>query len=350
MASNKSLIAKEDLIIFARQLSLIINSQISLYEGLSLIKDKSDNKTLKNILNEVIEEIHNEATLSEVLKKHEYALSPFFVNMVEIGESSGNLVNVLEQIGDVIEKELETAQKVKSAVSYPIILSILMLGVVILLVVQILPMFSDVLLSLGGTMPLMTQVILNISTFIGKYILIILFIVVIFVFAINIYKNTEKGKLFFDQLKFKMPIQKQIISSVTATRFARNLSILIKSGIDITRAFIMLKPIMNNTYVEKKIDQAIKQLDDGEGLDQVIENLQLFPWVLIKLISVAQKTGHLDTVLEKAAQVMEQETDIRLKKLTTVIEPMLILILSIIVGVILISVVLPVVNIMNSIG
>lgn len=350
MKSYKSQIDKEELIIFARQLALIINSQVSLHDGLTLVQNKTNNNALKAILEEVINDIDKESTLGEALKKHEEALKPFFVNMVDIGETSGNLVNVLDQIGDALEKELETSQKVKAAVSYPIILSILMLGVVVLLVVQILPMFGEVLTSLGGTMPVMTQVILDISTFIGTNFFVIVFAIAIILFALSAYKKTENGIVFFDKLKFKMPIQKEIISSVTASRFARNLSILLKSGVNIAQALIMMKPIMNNTYVEKKIDQAIKELDAGESFDQIIEHLNLFPWVLIKLISVAQTTGHLDTVLDKAAIVMEQETDIRLKKLTTVIEPLLILILSIIVGIILISVVLPVVNIMNSIG
>lgn len=350
MKSYKSQIEKEELIIFARQLALIINSQVSLHDGLALIQNKSNNNELKNVLAEVIVAIDKESTLGEALKKHENTLSPFFVNMVDIGETSGNLVQVLDQIGDALEKELETSQKVRSAVSYPIILSILMLGVVILLVVQILPMFGEVLSSLGGTMPRMTQIILNISIFIGYNFFTIVLVIAIIVFGLSMYKKTDNGIIFFDKLKFMVPVQREIVSSVTATRFARNLSILIKSGVDIAQALIMMKPIMNNTYIQKKIDIAIKQLDAGESFDRIIENLNLFPWVLIKLISVAQTTGHIDVVLDKAAIVMEQETDIRLKKLTTVIEPMLILILSIIVGIILISVVLPVVNIMNSIG
>lgn len=350
MKNYKSQIDKEELIIFARQLSLIINSQITLHDGLTLIQSKSNNNDLKNILTDVIIDIDKESTLNEALRKHTSALTPFFVNMVEIGETSGNLVHVLDQIGDALEKELETAQKVKSAISYPIILSVLMLGVVVLLVVQILPMFGEVLTSLGGTMPLITQVILDISTFIGSNFFVIVFIIAFLIIILSIYKKTDSGIVFFDKLKFMIPVQKEIVSSVTATRFARNLSILIRSGVNITQALLMMKPIMNNTYVEKKIDEAMNKLDTGESFDQIIENLNLFPWVLIKLISVAQTTGHLDIVLDKAATVMEQETDLRLKKLTTVIEPMLILILSIIVGIILISVVLPVVNIMNSIG
>lgn len=341
---------KADLIIFARQLALIIDSQISIHDGLTLIRKKSDHDGLAQILDDVINEIQKGLTLGEALKKHEITLTPFFVNMVDIGEKSGNLVQVLEQIGDAYEKEDETAQKVKAAISYPIILSVLMLGVVILLVVQIIPMFNDVLKSLGGTMPWITQIILNISLFIGHYIFVIIGLIAIIVVALMTYKKTEAGQLFFDHLKFKLPIQRQIVSSVTATHLSRNLGILVKSGISISDALIMMKPVMNNKYIEKKLDKAIALIEDGVSLEEVMQSLNLFPWVLIKLFAIAQTTGHTDDVLLKAAVVMEQETDLRLKRLTTVIEPLLIMILSVIVGVILISVVLPVVNIMNSIG
>lgn len=350
MRENKCLIEKEELIVFARQLSLIINSQLSLHDGLQSISDKTNCNQLKLLVADVIEDIQNQATLREAFKKHKEQLGDFFINMIDIGEKSGSLVSVLEQIADSLEKEIENNNKIKDAVSYPLLLSFLMLGVVVLLVVKILPMFSDVLESLGGTMPFLTLLILQIASFFSNNLFLIIAIAIgIFVF-IGFYKKTIKGKYFFDKLKFKLPVQKQIISAYIATKFARNLSILIKSGVDIIYSMELIKPIMNNMYVEDKMDEAIINLKKGEELDKIIEELDLFPWVLIKLISIAQHTGHLDNTLEKAAIVMETELDVNLKKLTTVIEPALILLLSVIVGIILISVVLPVISIMNSIG
>ncbi len=350
MRENKCLIEKEELIVFARQLSLIINSQLSLHDGLQSISDKTNCNQLKLLISDVLEDIQNQATLREAFKKHKEKLGDFFINMIDIGEKSGSLVSVLDQIADSLEKEMETKNKIKSAMSYPLLLSLLMLGVVILLVVKILPMFNEVLESLGGTMPFLTFVILQISSFVSDNLLIIIITAIIGFALISLYKTTIKGRYFFDKLKFRLPIQKQIVSAYTATRFSRNLSILIKSGVDIIYAMELIKPVMNNLYVEEKLETAISSLKKGDELDKVIEDLELFPWVLIKLISIAQHTGHLDNTLEKAAVVMEVELDNNLKRLTTVIEPLLILLLSIIVGIILVSVVLPVISIMNSIG
>jgi type IV pilus assembly protein PilC len=148
----------------------------------------------------------------------------------------------------------------------------------------------------------------------------------------------------------RVPIQKGIIGSLTAVRFSRNLGLLIKSGINISVALEMIKPVMNNRYIVEKIDEVILAINEGKPFAESLEKLNLFPWVLMKLFAIAQDTGHMDKVLFRAADVMEKELDQKLNKLTTVIEPALIMILSIIVGVILISVILPIVDIMNAIG
>ena len=343
-------IPKEEVIIFSRQLALVIDSDISLYEGLEMIKNKSDHPNLILILEDMLSGIKSGHSLGDVILKHEASFSSFITNMVDIGEKSGDLTNTLNQVADAYEKELEATVKVKSAITYPIILSALMLGVILLLVLQVLPMFNDILASLGGEMPTLTKGIMAISFFIGDYILILFALLVIATVFFFYYKKTSSGRYFLDRLKFKLPVIKEIYASLTAVRFSKNLAVLIRSGISISIGMKMIKPIMNNVYVASKMDTAISDLNAGKSLDKVIEDLKLFPWVLIKLFSVAQTTGHMDAMLDKAAIVMEKETDAKLDRLTTVIEPILIIILSLIVGIMLISVILPIVSIMDSIG
>lgn len=343
-------LTKEDTILFARQLALAINSDIPLTQGLELIGEKTDNVALKDVLVNVVDQLNMGEPFSDAINKYENILSPFFVQMIIIGEQSGTLPEVLEQIAASYEKQLETSNKLKSALTYPIILSILMFGVIVLLVVQVMPMFNDVLASLGGEMPLITRVILSVSLFIRDYFIVIIGIVLILIVGFILYSKTEKGSYTLDRLKFKLPIQKDLTSSLLAARFARNLGILIQSGMNFQEAFELIKPTMNNEYAEDMIEEGIKDLNNGEALDEVIEKMELFPWLLMKLFAVAARTGQMDKALKTAAVEMEKEVDNRLTRLTTVVEPVLIIILSLIVGVILISVVLPVVNIMNSIG
>lgn len=347
---NPNAFSKQELIIFSRQLSLVIDSDVSLYEGLNLIKDKTQNDKLQDIIGQMLGEISQGMSLSEVMEKRESIFTTFMVTMIKIGEQSGELANTLNQIAEAFEKEMDTTAKVKAAITYPIILSVLMFGVILLLVIEVLPMFNDILLSLGGDMPGFTYVIMQTSLWIGDNILWIIIGFLALFFAGFFYKRTPKGTEFFDQLAFKMPIQSQIVSAITAIRFSRNLALLIRSGVNLGMGIKLIEPIFTNTYVKKKLNSAANRLNEGEMPDKVLESLNLFPWVLIKLFTIAQSTGHMDRMLDKAADTMEKELDNRLDRLTTVIEPLLIIILSSLVGVILISVILPIINIMNAIG
>ncbi len=338
-----------DLIVFINQLSLIIDSDISLFEGLELISKKTNSEFIKNIVKTTLDELSMGNTLATALDKNKN-LPAIVKNMVNIGEQSGDLSFSLNEISQTLEKEIETSEKIKQAITYPIILSVLMLGVILLLVLKILPMFNDILVSLGGNIPNVTAQILNFSLFISNNIGYIAFITLVIVASIWLYFSSSKGKLKKDELKFSLPFIGDIYSSITAVRFARNLSMLYKAGIPVSIAFSMIKPTISNLYVENLLDEAQEKLDSGKAPDVVIEELNIFPWVLIKLFNVAQTTGHMESMLMKAANHMEKEANEKIAKLTSVIEPILIIILSTIIGIILISVMLPVINIMNTIS
>lgn len=350
MATKLRKLPKEELILFTRQLALVIDSDISVFEGLTLIKNKTDHLGLAQVLEAMLQGLNQGKSLATTISDHAEAFPPYLVSMADIGEKSGDLPGALNQAADALEKEVEATSKVKSAITYPLILSVLMLGVILLLILQVLPMFGEILDSLGGEMPALTAGIIAFSLFVGDYVLILLALILVLVIGGFFYFRSDKGKYTADKLLFKLPIVKDIASSLTAVRFARNMAGLLKSGISMPVGMALLGPVMNNRFVAEKLDQAGHMIKQGADMDKAIESLNLFPWVLVKLFSVAQQTGHMDTMLFKAADVMEKETDARLERLTTVIEPILIIILSIIIGIILISVILPIVSIMNSIG
>lgn len=347
---SKERFSKEEIIIFSRQLALVMDSDVSLYEGLTLIKDKTQNPKLQAVIGDMLGDIRMGMALSDVMANREEAFTTFMITMVRIGEQSGEISNTLNQVAEAYEKEMDTAAKVKAAITYPIILSVLMLGVILLLVVKVLPMFNGILVSLGGDMPLFTSIIMNTSLWIGANLLWLVIALVALGLGAYFYGRTEKGQKTYDRLAYKIPIQKQIVSAITAIRFSRNLALLIRSGVNIGMGIQLILPIFKNSHVQERLGTAVKQLNQGEMPDKVFESLNLFPWVLIKLFTIAQNTGHMDKMLDKAAETMEKELDNRLDRLTTVIEPLLIIVLSSLVGVILISVILPIINIMNAIG
>lgn len=335
---------------FARQLSLILDSDLPVRSGLEVIQSKTKEIELIKMIDDIQDQLKEGYSLSESIKKYEDLLTPFVTNMIKLGEKSGSLVDVLNQVADTLEKEIEMKAKVRAALTYPIVLSILMLGVIILLVVKVFPTFTEILESLGGKMPAFTEIMMAVSGFLSSNILIILALVIILIVIYFTYRRTDKGAYQLDKMKFSMPIQKDIASAVIGTKFARNLAILIKSGFSFSIAMTMLKPIMNNRYMEELLETAEQKLKEGESLAKVIQDFNIFPGVMIRLFSVAEQTGHMDKMLEKVAVEMENEADLKLQNVSTVIEPMLIIILSLLIGVILVSVILPIINILNSIG
>lgn len=350
MSRGKQSIPDEDISLFSRQLALVADSDVSLQEGLAIIGEKSDNRHIKKISGEIIENLNKGISFYDSVKVYEDKLGSLFIEMAGIGERSGNLPIMLERVADSIDKDGETKQKLRSAIVYPSILAVLMLAVIVLLLVYVLPMFDEILASLGGEMPGITRGIMNFGFFLSDNVLWIILGIAVIVVLLVIMKLTEKGRIFSDHMKLKMPVIRKIESASVASRFSRNLAMLMKSGLNLTLSVEMLKSITYNKYIANKLDSVIEMLGKGSKPDIAFEELKLFPTLLVKLFSVANETGHMDDMLDKAAGIMEKAGDEQMERLTTVLEPLLIIILSLLVGFILISVILPVTGIMNAIG
>jgi len=346
---NKTL-PMEEIALFARQLSLVADSDVPMQQGLGIISERSKNKKIRVICRDVTERLNNGISFHEAILDHVEVLGSLFVEMTKVGELSGNLPVMLERTADSLDKQTETRQKIRSAVSYPLILGTLMLAVIILLLVYVLPMFNEILTSLGGTMNPMTRGLMNFGMFVSNnfiwIMLAILIVVLIFIFA----GLTKAGRKAKDFLKLYLPWFGSINRSDIASVFSRNLAMLIKSGINVTIAVGMLRGIVGNMIIAEKLGETEEELGKGERIEKSFGKLRLFPELLIKLFSVAMETGGLDKTLEKAAEIMEKETDEKLERMTSIIEPIMIILLSLLVGFILVSVILPVTGILNSIG
>ncbi|PID82063.1 MAG: hypothetical protein CSB16_03225, partial [Clostridiales bacterium] len=266
----------KNLIVFIRQLSLIIDSDISIFEGLELIANKTDSEYIKKIVKTTLDNLYEGETLAQSLELNE-DIPAIVKSMISIGEESGDLSFSLNEVANNLEKDDETLEKVKQAVTYPVILTVLMTGVILLLILKILPMFNEILESLGGHIPVLTLTILNISMFLSSNIWIILGIIIALLVGFVIYFRSEKGRYKKDELKLSLPLLKEIYSSLLAVRFSRNLSMLYKAGIPVNISFDMISPSMNNLYVEDLLKDAKQELDMGEEPDKVIEGLNIFP-------------------------------------------------------------------------
>ena len=335
---------------FSRQLALVVDSELSLQEGLMLIGEQSKSKALKQLLSRTEERLNEGHSLSESFTKEIGVLPKFYVEMVSMGEMSGNLTTVLNRVADSYEKDAEISNKVVSAVTYPIILSVLMLGVIILLFAEVLPMFDEVLSSLGGEMPGITLVFMSIGGFIRTYFYVLIAIVALIVLVIIVLRQTKRGNEILDAYRLKMPIRRNIIKNTASIRFARNLAMLLRSGISLAESVRMAGATIMNTKIKALVITAADKIETGKTLKDALVSLNLFPELLLRILAVAESTGHTDDMLDRAADVMEEQLNERLTKLTTVLEPALIIVLSLIIGIVLISVIMPVAKIMNAVG
>jgi type IV pilus assembly protein PilC len=343
-------LSSADLSSLSRQLALVVDSELSLQEGLELIRQQSKSRLAQELLRRTRSRINEGQSLSEAFAEEKTLLPDFYIQMIRMGEQSGNLVRVLTRVADSYDKEAKISAKVMSAVTYPLILTVLMLCVIILLLTEVLPMFNDVLSSLGGEMPGITQALMDIGAFISTYFYVLLLIIAAAIIAVVIMRQSEKGRERLDAMKLHLPIRGGITRGICGVRFARNLAMLLRSGIGIAASVSMTRSIVMNARIASLIDEAAERVEKGETLQSALTSLGLFPGLLMRLLSVAESTGHMDDMLDRAADVLEEELDERLGRLTTVLEPALIIVLSIIIGIVLVSVILPVARIMNAVG
>lgn len=343
-------LSSADLSSLSRQLALVVDSDLSLQEGIDLIQQQTKTRAAQLMLRRVQNRVIEGLALSEAFAEEQGLLPVFYIQMLKMGEQSGNLVRVLTRVADSYEKDAKISAKVMSAVTYPIILTVLMLCVIVLLLTEVLPMFDDVLASLGGEMPGITRALMGIGAFIGDYFYILLAVIAAAVLAVVIMRQNEQGRELLDAFKLKLPIRRGITRNICGVRFARNLAMLLRSGIAIATSVRMTAAIVMNARIEAQILKAAERIEKGETLREALQSLGLFPGLLLRILSVAENTGHTDDMLDRAADVLEEELDERLTKLTTVLEPALIIVLSVIIGVVLVSVILPVARIMNTVG
>lgn len=334
----------------SRQLALVVDSDLSLQEGLELVIGQTKSKMLRQLLQRVELRLNEGNSLGRAFAEEKEFLPEYYIQMVSVGEQSGNLDKVLNQLADSYDKSAEISNKVVSAITYPIILAVLMLCVIVLLLAEVLPMFNDVLSSLGGEMPGITKGLMAFGGFVNEYLYIIVAVIAAVILAVIIMRQTKRGREILDSIKLKFPIQRSIIKGTACVRFARSLAMLLRSGISVAESVRMTGLTVMNSKIKALVLKAAESVEKGENLKNALASLGFFPELLLRILAVAESTGHTDIMLDKAADVMEEDLNAKLGRLTTILEPALILILSIIIGIILVSVILPVARIMNAVG
>ena len=335
---------------FCRQLSIMINSSIELIGCLEILKEQSFSKFFKQVLEMVYEDVKSGKLLSQAMEKHKKIFPNFFRNMIYVGEMSSSLEKVLQNIADYYENESRTKSKVKSAMVYPIMLLVMTLGILVLMMLVVVPTFKTSLGEMEIEMPGITMAIFNLSDFIMQNWMMIFLVLAGVVLLFILLGKTNNGRFFFDMLGMKIGVIKRYKTAKVTAIFSRAFGMLLSSGMHIVDAMEVVQKILGNKYVEKKFVVATEEVRKGVSLTNALENMNIFPPMLIQMIAVGERTASLDETLLRTCGYFDDELQNSLNALTSMIQPILMLFMGVSIGIIFIAVYSPMLSIMQGIA
>lgn len=341
-------ISQKELMIFFRQLAILIEAKVPIFSALFAVEEQTENRFLRTIIREVRQDIEDGMSLSDALSKQSNVFSPLIINMIKAGELSGNLQRAIVFIADNIEKNHKLSSKVKGALIYPAFVITAAFVAGFLTVSFILPKLMGVIEELDVEIPWYTKLLILIGGFMGSYWWAVILVLLSGVVGFFYYIKTEVGRREWDQIKIRLPIVGKILRYVCLGRFADNLGMLVSGGIPIVYALTMVSDIVDNTVYQKIILRAADEVKTGGNISSVFERSSEIPSVVTSMLKVGEETGKMTEILKKVSSFYENEVDRMTKNLSTLIEPVLIVILGIGVAILVMAILMPIYNIAGS--
>lgn len=348
--SNK--IKADDLVMFTRQLSAMVGAGVPLLRALSSLEQRSESQGLRKVLGGIIKDVEAGSPIADALEKHPKTFSDVYVNMVRAGETAGILDDVLKRLAMQQEKNASMRKKIKSAMTYPTVL----LGITVLaffgLMIFVIPSIGNIIKDMGGEdaqLPALTQAMLTISSVIVNFWFIVLPLVAGGIYALLRFLKTPKGKKLFHRFVLKVPGVGKIIQKVAVARFTRTFSALIGAGVSVLEALAVTSRAVGNVIYEEAIRSAVDEVTNGKQLSDIIDSNPLFPAIVSQMLAVGEETGQTDVVLVKVADFYEEEVDAAIDGISSIIEPMMIVVMGGMVGLIAASVMMPIAGLSQNI-
>ena len=335
---------------FTRQFATMIGAGLPMVQCLDILSKQMDSQEFCKIIGEIKESVSSGSTLSEAMSKHKKVFDELYVNMVEAGEMGGALDTILVRLANYREKADALTRKVKGALVYPAVVSIVATGVTIAMLTFIVPIFAKMFSNLGAELPAPTQVVLQISEFIQSYFLVMLGVVAAGIVGLRMMLKNEEGRFQFDKFMLKTPIFGDLIRKSAVARFTRTLGTLIQSGVTILDALEITAKTAGNKVLQRAIKKSVVSIAEGDTITNPLKESGVFPPMVIQMIGVGEKTGGLDDMLSKIADFYDEEVDAAVHALTSMIEPMVIVLMGIVIGGILIAMYLPMFDIIGKIS
>jgi len=336
--------------IFTRQLATMIDAGLPLVQSLDILSSQQEDRLFKKIIQQIKEDVEEGDTFAGALRKHPVTFNELYTNLVVAGEEGGILDKILIRLTNYIEKAEALRKKVKSALIYPSTIVGVAVIVVIILMLFVIPVFEQIFKAAGQTLPLPTLIVLMFSRFVKKYVIFLIPGMILLFFIIKKYYKTESGKTLIDRLLLKLPVMGLLFSKIAVARFSRTLGTLVSSGVPILDGLSIVSKTSGNKIIEMAILNARDSIRAGETIAAPLGRGGVFPPMVIQMISVGEATGALDSMLSKIADFYEEEVDMAVANLTSLLEPFLMIFLGIVIGGVVISMYLPIFQMASAIG
>jgi type IV pilus assembly protein PilC len=333
--------------VFSRQFATMINSGLSLLRALTILGEQTSNRRLGEVVTQVRGEVEKGTSLSAAMARHPKIFNRLYVSMVRAGEIGGFLDQVLVKVAETFEKEVALRGKIRSAMTYPVVVFVMVIGIVSAMLIFIVPTFANLYASLGGTLPLPTRMLMGASSVLRRYFLVVVLLAVVVAFAFRRWKASQKGRYQWDRFKLKVKVFGPLFHKTALSRFSRTLATLIRSGVPILQGLEIVGETVNNAVISRAVRDVQDAVREGESLATPLSKHSAFPAMVVQMMAVGEETGALETMLSKVADFYDQEVEAAVASLTSMIEPILIAVMGAAVGGMVIALYLPLFNIIN---
>lgn len=331
----------KEISIFCRQMYTMLDAGVPLINALNLMSTQVTNKHLVEIVKELEEDVRKGEMLSNSMRKFPEAFPTLLTSMVESGEASGNLDEMFLRMSTHFEKENKINNKVKAAMIYPIILAIVGVAALIVVMTFVMPTFVSLFDSSDAKLPAATRFLIGLSSFMGNHFIMVIGILIAIVVGVVLYSKTESGIYFFAKLKISFPLIKDLNRKMIVSRFTRTLSTLLASGVSLVESLPIVSAVLNNVIAEDEVLKIRERVVKGEGLSTPIEDCELFPPMLSSMVRIGEESGALDDMLNKTADFYDEEVEQAIQTLTSMLEPIMIIIMGLVIGFMVIALMLP---------
>lgn len=343
-------VALADMVIFTRQLATMIDAGLAMVQSLQALAEQTTNKVMRDVIHDVCTRVESGDSFSEALAKHPKAFSRLYICMVAAGEQGGLLAEILARLATYLETTARLRKKIKSAMMYPAVVSVVAVLITTFLLIKVVPVFGEIFASFGAKLPAPTAYLIMLSNIMKHYLLFVLLAGGGAVYGWFYFIKTPAGRLFWDSRRIKLPIFGAIAHKICLARFTRTLSSLVRSGVPILEVLQIVSQTVGNVVMEKAIKTAASDIERGESISAALAKHPIFPTMVVRMITAGEQTGKIDNMLERISDFLDEEIETTLSGLTSMIEPILIVFLGVVVGGMVICMFLPLFKLPEIVG